>query len=309
MSKNPFANRDIISTRDFTKEEIEFLIEVASGMEDFIKKGSTVLRNKILASIFLEPSTRTRLSFDAAMKMLGGNVIGFSDWEKSSLKKGETLSDTLRVIENYSNVIVIRSKYEGAAKYATEIVDIPVINAGSGAQEHPTQAFLDLMCIIKEKGKIDGLSIGLCGDLQYGRTIHSLIPIISNYDINLKLISPPTLKLRKQDIEILEKNNVTFEELEPLDDVINQLDVLYMTRIQRERFPSEEDFLKVREYYVLNNKFLENAKRDVLIMHPLPRINEIDESVDSLPQAVYFKQPRYGLYIRMALLGLILDVF
>jgi aspartate carbamoyltransferase catalytic subunit len=306
---NPFANRDVISTLDFSKADIEYLLGVAGKMEDVVKKGSKVLANKILGSIFLEPSTRTRLSFDAAMKHLGGQVIGFADWDKSSLKKGETLSDTLKVVQAYSDLLVIRSEWEGAAKYASEILDIPVINAGSGAQEHPTQSFLDLMTIQKERHTLDGLTVGICGDLTYGRTVHSLLPLLVNYNVKLQLISPQQLKIRREDKLLLEAKGVPFEEMESLDPVIPSLDVLYMTRIQRERFRSEEEFLKVKGFYILTSTLLKNAKKELLVMHPLPRINEIDPSVDAMPQAVYFKQPRYGLYLRMALLGLIFDAF
>ncbi|MEX2683956.1 MAG: aspartate carbamoyltransferase [Candidatus Sigynarchaeota archaeon] len=309
MMPNPFSNRDIISTLDFSKAEIEYLLDVADKMEGVVKTGSNVLANKILGSIFLEPSTRTRLSFDAAMKHLGGAVIGFADWDKSSIKKGETLSDTLKIVQNYSDIIVIRSEWEGAAKYASEILDIPVINAGSGAQEHPTQSFLDLMTIRKERHTLDGLTVGICGDLTYGRTVHSLLPLLVNYDVNLKLISPQQLKVRREDKLLLESKGVQFEEMESLDPVIPSIDVLYMTRIQRERFRSEEEFLKVKNFYILTRAMLKNAKKELLVMHPLPRINEIDPSVDTMPQAVYFKQPRYGMLLRMALLGLIFDAF
>ncbi len=306
---NPFTNRDIISTLDFSKTDIEYLLGVASKMEEVAKKGSNALANKILGSIFLEPSTRTRLSFDAAMKHLGGQVIGFADWDRSSLKKGESLSDTLKVVQGYSDILVIRSEWEGAAKYASEILDIPVINAGSGAQEHPTQSFLDIMTIKRERNTLEGLTVGICGDLTYGRTVHSLLPLLVNYNVRLRLISPQQLKIRREDKLLLEARGVQFEEMESLDPVIPSLDVLYMTRIQRERFRSEEEFLKVKGYYILTRALLKNAKKELLIMHPLPRINEIDPSVDTLPQAVYFKQPRYGMYLRMALLGLIFDAF
>nr|MDO8109665.1 aspartate carbamoyltransferase [Candidatus Sigynarchaeota archaeon] len=304
---NPFADRDVISTLDFTKEEIEYLLDVAVKMEDIAKYGSKILANKILGSIFLEPSTRTRLSFDAAMKHLGGQVIGFADWDKSSIKKGETLSDTFRVVENYADVLVIRSEWEGAAKYAAEILNIPVINAGSGAQEHPTQSFLDLMTIRQERGKLDGLTIGVCGDLMYGRTVHSLLPLLMNYDVKLVLISPSQLHIRKEDKVMLETRNVQFTEVESLESVLPSLDVLYMTRMQRERFRSEEEYLRMKGFYVLTKNVLKNGKPDLLIMHPLPRINEIDPDVDKLPQAVYFKQPKYGLLLRIALLALIFD--
>ena len=306
--ENPYKNRDILSTRDFSKKEIDFLIDQARKMENLITDGSSALSNKILASVFLEPSTRTRLSFDAAMKNLGGKVIGFSDWEKSSFKKGETMSDTLRVVENYADIIVIRSKYEGAAKYASEILNIPIINAGSGSQEHPTQAFLDLMCMKEEKNGLDGINIGLCGDLKYGRTVHSLLPLLAFYNVNLKLISPESLKIRTEDKVFLDERGVKYEEMEPLESIIDQLDILYMTRIQRERFPSDEEFLKVQGYYILNKQMLAKASKDIIIMHPLPRINEIEPTIDTMSQAVYFKQPKYGLYLRMALLGLIFDV-
>lgn len=305
---NPFARRDIISTQDFTKEEIEHLLAVASSMDKLVRDGCSLLSTKIMGSMFLEPSTRTRLSFDTAMKRLGGRTVGLSDWDKSSIKKGETMADTLRVVENYVDVLVLRSVNEGAARYAAEIVDIPVINAGSGAQEHPTQAFLDLMCIKGEKGKVDGLTIGLCGDLTYGRTIHSLLTLLAHYDVSLRLISPPELKIRKEDRMLLEGQGVTFDETESLEGSLPSLDVLYMTRIQRERFPSEEEYLKVKEYYVLNRDAIAAAKAGMIVMHPLPRIKEISPDIDGLPQAVYFKQPKYGLHVRMALLGLIFDV-
>ncbi len=306
---NPFAERDIISTLDFSKADIEYLLDVAGKMEDVAKQSSHLLANKILGSIFLEPSTRTRLSFDAAMKHLGGQVIGFADWDKSSLKKGETLSDTLKVVQGYSDILVIRSEWEGAARYASEILDIPVINAGSGAQEHPTQSFLDLMTIQKERHTLDNLTVGICGDLMYGRTVHSLLPLLVNYNVKLRLVSPLQLKIRREDKMLLESKGVQFEEMESLDAILPSLDVLYMTRIQRERFRSEEEFLRVKGFYILTRDQLKNAKKELLVMHPLPRINEIDPSVDTLPQAVYFKQPRYGMYLRMALLGLIFDVF
>ncbi|NMC04150.1 MAG: aspartate carbamoyltransferase [Candidatus Lokiarchaeota archaeon] len=306
---NPFANRDVISTLDFSKADIEYLLDVAGKMADVVRSGSHLLANRILASIFLEPSTRTRLSFDAAMKHLGGQVIGFSDWDKSSLKKGETLSDTLKVVQGYSDILVIRSEWEGAARYAAEILDIPVINAGSGAQEHPTQSFLDLMTIQKERGTLDGLTVGICGDLMYGRTVHSLLPLLVNYNVKLKLISPQQLKIRREDKVLLESKGVQFDEMESLDQVLPSLDVLYMTRIQRERFRSDEEFLKVKGFYVLTSTLLKHARKELLVMHPLPRVNEIDPSVDKMPQAVYFKQPKYGMYLRMALLGLIFDVF
>ncbi|MBD3188182.1 aspartate carbamoyltransferase [Candidatus Bathyarchaeota archaeon] len=305
---NPFAGKNVLSTKDFSKHDVEYLMETASKMKDMKQDGSKVLSNKIMASMFLEPSTRTRLSFDAAMKRLGGQVVGFSDWEKSSFHKGETLSDTLRVVENYADVVVLRSKYEGAARYAASILEIPVINAGSGSQEHPTQAFLDLACIKEEKGYIDGLTIGLCGDLHYGRTVHSLVPLLARYDITLVLISPESLGLRDEDKASLKESGVTFKEVELLETVIGDLDCLYMTRIQRERFPSEEDYRKVRGFYVLNQDTLKGASDQLLLMHPLPRINEIDPGVDALPQAVYFKQPMHGLHVRMALLALIFDI-
>jgi len=307
--ENPFLNRDILSTLDFTKEEIEFLFDISDKMEEIIANGSKVLAGKIMASMFLEPSTRTRLGFDTAMKLLGGNVIGYSDWQRSSIKKGETFSDTLHVIENYANLLVLRMEFEGAAKYAAEILNIPVINAGSGSQEHPTQSFLDVYTIRREHGSLDGLTIGICGDLKYGRAVHSLLPLLANYDVKVMLFSPPELKMRREDRVILEAKGTTFEEMPDLDANIPSLDVLYMTRMQRERFPSEEEYNRIKEYYVLTKSDLKDAKDDMILMHPLPRIHEIDVEVDDLPQAKYFKQPRYGLYVRMALLGLISGVF
>lgn len=301
-----FKGRDILSIRDFTREEIDYILNVAERMEPLARTGSDLLRGKILALLFFEPSTRTYLSFDVAMKKLGGNTIGFSDPRTSSIAKGENLSDTIRTVENYCDAIVIRHPLEGAARLAAEVARVPVINAGSGAEEHPTQALLDLFTIKKEKGRIDGLNIAIMGDLKYARTAHSLAYALSLYDVKLYFVSPEMLRMREAVLYDLKEAGVEFEECRNIDEVIDQIDVLYVIRIQRERFPDPSEYEKVRGSYKITLKTLERAKRDLIILHPLPRVDEIDFEVDKTPHAVYFKQPWYGVLIRMALLALIL---
>jgi aspartate carbamoyltransferase catalytic subunit len=300
-----FVNRDIVSIRDFTREEVDYILETAKAFEPLAEKGSDMLNGKIMATLFFEPSTRTRLSFQTAMYKLGGNVIGFDEPEISSIYKGETLADTMRVVEKYSDVIVIRHPLEGAARYAAEYASVPVINGGSGAEEHPTQAFLDLYTIIKAKGKIEGLNITLMGDLRYGRTVHSLAYALSLYDVKLNLVSPSLLRMRPEVLENI-KSRIDVYEYEEVEEVLPETDVLYVTRIQKERFPDLAEYEKVRGAYAVDLNLLRAAKEDLIILHPLPRVDEITVEVDSTPFAKYFEQVRNGVIVRMALLALVL---
>lgn len=297
--------RDVISIKDFTRDEIDHILKTAGSMRPVLKRGSTTLSGKILGSLFYEPSTRTKLSFEASIYKLGGSVIGFGSEEISSAKKGENLSDTIRVVENYADVIVIRHPYEGAAKMAAEFATVPVINAGSGGKEHPTQAMLDLYTIINEKGSIDGLNIGLLGDLRYGRTVHSLAYALSLYDVKLFLISPPQLRMRQEVLDDV-KDKIEYREVEDIDGVLPDLDVLYVTRIQKERFADLYEYEKVKGAYRVTLGTLKDAKEDLIVMHPLPRVDEIAPEVDDTPHAKYFDQARNGLFVRMALLCLVL---
>ncbi len=301
-----FAGRDIISIKDFNREEIDYILKVASKMEPIAKTGSEMLKGKILATLFFEPSTRTRLSFESAMHRLGGSTIGFAEAEIASVKKGENLADTVRTVENYADVIALRHPLEGAARLAAEFAEVPIINAGSGAEEHPTQALLDLYTIMKEKNRIDGLNIALMGDLRYGRTVHSLAYALSMYDVKLYLISPDILRMRKEVLKTLKEKKVEVVEKSRIEDVIGELDVLYVTRIQKERFPDPAEYAKVRGSYRIDLETLKNAKEDLVILHPLPRVDEIAPEVDSTPHARYFRQVWNGIIVRMALLALIL---
>ena len=300
-----FKGRDIISIEDFSRDEIDYIIRISHTMEPRATKSSDMLKGKILASLFFEPSTRTRLSFEAAMLKLGGSAIGFAEAEITSVRKGENLADTIRTVENYSDIIVLRHPLEGAAKLAAEFSKIPILNAGSGAEEHPTQALMDLYTIQKEKGKIDGLKIALIGDLRYGRTVHSLACALSLYDIELYLISPDTLRMRHGVIRTI-KNKISISEDANLEKIIPQLDVLYVTRIQKERFPDPAEYAKVKGTYRIDLKTLKKAKKDMIILHPLPRVDEIAYEIDSTPQARYFQQIRNGIVVRMTLLSLVL---
>ncbi|MFA4646455.1 aspartate carbamoyltransferase [Pyrococcus kukulkanii] len=305
-----WTGRDVISIRDFSKEDIEFVLSTAERLEKELKEKGHLeyAKGKILATLFFEPSTRTRLSFESAMHRLGGSVIGFAEASTSSVKKGESLRDTIKTVEQYSDVIVIRHPKEGAARLAAEVAEIPVINAGDGSNQHPTQTLLDLYTIKKEFGKIDGLKIGLLGDLKYGRTVHSLAEALAFYDVELYLISPEMLRMPKHIVEELKEKGVKVYETLDLEAVIGELDVLYVTRIQRERFPDEQEYLKVKGSYQVNCKVLEKAKEDLRIMHPLPRVDEIHPEVDKTKHAIYFRQVFNGVPVRMALLGLVLGV-
>ncbi len=297
---------DVISIRDFSREQIEGLLRLADKMESVFHSGSDVLRGKILATLFMEPSTRTRLSFTTAMYKLGGNVIGFDSPEMSSIAKGENLSDTIRVVENYCDVIVLRHRLEGAARLAAEYCHIPIINAGSGAEEHPTQALLDLYTIKRELGKIDGLKIALLGDLKYGRTVHSLSYALALFDTSLVFISPKELRMRREVTLDIKSMGAKVEEFNDLQEVIQDIDVLYVTRIQRERFPDPTEYEKLRGSYRISLDTLKNAKPSLIIMHPLPRVDEIAPEVDDTQHAKYFKQPYYGVLVRMAILKALL---
>jgi len=300
-----FKGRDIISIKDFTREEIDYFLKIAGAMEPIAKSGSDMLHGKTLATLFFEPSTRTRLSFEAAMHKLGGTAIGFAEPEIASIRKGENLADTVRVVENYADIIALRHPLEGAARLAAEFAQVPIINAGSGAEEHPTQALLDLYTILKEKNRIDGLSIALMGDLRYGRTVHSLAYALSLYDVKLYLVSPELLRMRREVLDII-KEKISVVEKTGIEEVLPETDVLYVTRIQEERFPDPAEYVKVRGTYKIGLGTLKDAKEDLIIMHPLPRVDEIDDEVDETPHARYFQQVWNGIVMRMALLALIL---
>jgi len=300
-----FARRDVISIKDFTRKEIDHILDVADLMEPLAKKGSDMLKGKIMATLFFEPSTRTRLSFESAMNRLGGYALGFAEAKVTSVEKGENLADTVRVVENYADTLVIRHPLEGAPRLAAEFSNIPVINAGSGAEEHPTQALLDLYTIKRELGRIDGLTIALVGDLRYGRTVHSLAYALSSYDTKLFLISPELLRMRREVLDDVSAR-IEVKELENIEDVISKLDVIYMTRIQKERFADLAEYEKIKGSYRLTPKELRKSKEKAIVMHPLPRVDEVSFEVDYTSHAKYFKQVWYGLLVRMALLGLVL---
>jgi len=300
-----FEGRDIISIKDFSREEINHIFKVAKSMEPLATKSSTMLRGKILATLFFEASTRTRLSFESAMHKLGGSTIGFAEAEIASVKKGENLADTIRTVENYADVIALRHPLEGAARLAAEFAKVPILNGGSGAEEHPTQALLDLYTMNKEKGKIDGLKVAFVGDLRYGRTVHSLAYALSLYDIELYLISPETLRMRREVLQTI-KEKIPVVEKTNLEKIIPLVDVLYVTRIQKERFPDPVEYAKVKGSYKIDLQTLSEAKKDLTILHPLPRVDEIAPEVDNSPFARYFQQVWNGVVVRMALLALIL---
>lgn len=300
-----FEGRDIISIKDFSREEIDYVLKLAQAMEPLALKGSDMLKGKILATLFFEPSTRTRLSFESAMHKLGGSAIGFAEAEIASVKKGENLADTVRVVENYADVIALRHPLEGAARLAAEFSKVPIINGGSGAEEHPTQALLDLYTTMKEKSKIDGLKIALVGDLRYGRTVHSLAYALSLYDIELYLISPESLKMRREVLQTI-KERISVTQRTSLEKIVPLVDVLYVTRIQKERFPDPAEYAKVRGSYKIDLETLKKAKEDLIILHPLPRIDEVAAEVDKTSYARYFQQVWNGIVVRMALLALII---
>ncbi len=302
--------RNLIDILDLSIEEIAHLLDVANDIIENPEKYREKCRYKKLATLFFEPSTRTRLSFEAAMMELGGNVLGFSSASSSSSSKGESVSDTVAVVSGYADIIAMRHPKEGAPLVASFKSDVPIINAGDGGHNHPTQTLTDLLTILREKGRLSDMTVGLCGDLKFGRTVHSLISALSRYTgIKFILISPSELKVPmyvKEDN--LDTKNISYIETESLDDVIGQLDVLYMTRVQRERFFNEEDYLRLKDSYILTPEKLKNAKDDLCILHPLPRVNEIETTVDDDKRACYFKQAKYGKFVRMALILMLLGV-
>lgn len=302
--------KHLIDIKDLSVEEIDDLIEVAKDIISNKEKYSHKCDGKKLATLFFEPSTRTRLSFEAAMMELGGNVIGFSEANSSSVSKGETVSDTIRVVGCYSDIIAMRHPKEGAPYVASIKSVVPIINAGDGGHNHPTQTLTDLLTIKCEKNRLDNLTIGLCGDLKFGRTVHSLITAMSRYkNIKFVLISPDELNLPEYvKRDVLEKNNIEYVETKDIEEYMGDLDILYMTRVQKERFFNEADYIRLKDYYILNKDKLKKAKDDLCIMHPLPRVNEISTDVDDDPRACYFKQANYGKYIRMALILKLLEV-
>jgi aspartate carbamoyltransferase catalytic subunit len=300
MFKEKFSE-GIISAKQFDREDIDYILK--KGKEMIETKNSNLLHGKILATLFFEPSTRTRLSFESAMYRLGGSVIGFHSGDVSSIKKGESIADTIRTVENYSDCIVMRHSLEGAARMAAKFSKIPVINAGSGSGEHPTQALLDLLTINEEVGTLDGLNIGLMGDLKYGRTVHSLSILLSKFDVNIYFISPKELRMRNRDKDFLQQCHVKYKEITDYRKILNILDVLYITRIQKERFIDLEEYEKVKGVYVFQEENLKETKDNFRLLHPLPRITEISSEVDKSEKAIYFKQTYYGIPMRKALLA------
>ena len=302
--------RHLMSPLDFTVEEIDKLLDLASDIEAHPEKYAHACEGKKLATLFYEPSTRTRLSHEAAMLNLGGSVLGFSSAASSSATKGETVADTIRMISCFADICAMRHPKEGAALVASEYSSIPVINAGDGGHQHPTQTLTDLMTIRSLKGRLDHMKIGLCGDLKFGRTVHSLIHALVRYPgIEFVLISPEELRLpsyMRQDV--LDKNNIPYKEVVRMEDALPELDLLYMTRVQKERFFNEEDYVRMKDFYILDAQKMELAKSDMLVLHPLPRVNEIAVEVDKDPRAAYFKQVQYGVYARMALILTLLNI-
>ncbi|MCS5528585.1 MAG: aspartate carbamoyltransferase [Nitrosopumilus sp.] len=304
---NEFYQKDIISIKDYTKEQLEKIFtstDKIMQLDSFQRQ--EICKGKTLGYLFYEPSTRTRLSFDSAMASIGGNSLGISNISSSSTQKGESLADTVKIMSIYSDVLVLRHTLDGSSRFASEISDKPVINAGSGTEEHPTQAIQDLFTIKKEKKKIDGLKIGIVGDLKYGRTVYSLLYGLGNYDVDVRLISPESLRIRSDSTYEIKKQ-LDFTESTTLEDHIDDLDVLYVTRIQKERFPDEEEYLKVKGSYVVGLDLLKQMKDDSIILHPLPRIDEISTDIDKTKNAKYFQQAEYGKHTRAALLGLTLN--
>lgn len=302
--------RHLLSPLDFSVEELEKLLDLARDISNNPKKYSHVCDGKKLATCFYEPSTRTRLSFEAAMLNLGGSVLGFSEASSSSAAKGESVSDTIRVISCYADICAMRHPKEGAPMVAASKSGIPVINAGDGGHQHPTQTLTDLMTIRELKGRLDDFTIGLCGDLKFGRTVHSLINSLVRYsNVKFVLISPKELRVPDyiRD-DVLAENRCEFVEVENLEEVMPQLDILYMTRVQRERFFSEDEYLRMKDFYILDKSKMDLAKEDMYVLHPLPRVNEISVEVDDDPRAAYFRQAQYGVYVRMALIMTLLDL-
>ena len=301
--------RHLINPLDFSVEELDRLFETARDIESNMPKYAHACEGKKLATCFYEPSTRTRLSFEAAMLNLGGSVLGFSDAASSSASKGESVADTIRIISCYADICAMRHPKEGAPMVAASVSGIPVINAGDGGHQHPTQTLTDLMTIRTLKGRLDRLTIGLCGDLKFGRTVHSLINALVRYDnVRFIFISPDELRVPDYITEMLKDKDIPYEEVMQLEEIMPRLDILYMTRVQKERFFNEEDYVRLKDYYILDKAKLNLAPKDMLVLHPLPRVNEISVDVDDDPRAVYFKQAQYGVYVRMALILTLLGI-
>ncbi len=299
-----FKGRDIISINDFSKEEILYVLKIAKEFDG--NHRSLILQGKVLAAMFFEPSTRTRLSFTAAMEQLGGSTIGFETADVTSIQKGESLWDTIKMVEQYADVIAMRNPIEGSARLAAEAASIPVINAGDGSNQHPTQTFVDLFTILKTKGRLDNLTIGMVGDLKYGRTVHSLTIALSHFNTTFYFIAPDELKMPAEYTEYLSAKGIKFTETSSLGKASKSLDVLYATRIQKERFPDPLEYEKYKDVYMLDESLLKNVKKDLKIMHPLPRVGEISPALDNTPHAIYFQQAGNGIPVRKALLSLVL---
>ena len=301
--------RHLMNPLDFSVEELDRLFETARDIESNMPKYAHACEGKKLATCFYEPSTRTRLSFEAALLNLGGSVLGFSDAASSSASKGESVADTIRIISCYADICAMRHPKEGAPMVAASVSGIPVINAGDGGHQHPTQTLTDLMTIRTLKGRLDRLTIGLCGDLKFGRTVHSLINALVRYDnVRFIFISPDELRVPDYITEMLKDKDIPYEEVMQLEEIMPRLDILYMTRVQKERFFNEEDYVRLKDYYILDKAKLNLAPKDMLVLHPLPRVNEISVDVDDDPRAVYFKQAQYGVYVRMALILTLLGI-
>ena len=296
--------KSLISIRDFTKEEILHVLETAREFEQ--NREQKFLEGKVIASLFFEPSTRTRLSFETAINRLGAKVIGFSDATNTSQSKGETLKDTIKMVNNYVDMIVMRHPLEGSSRYASEVATVPVVNAGDGANQHPSQTLLDLYSILQTQGKLEGLTINMVGDLKYGRTTHSLLQAMSHFNPKFIFTSPDELKMPKEYKDFLDRRNIEYIETDSLEAHLNDCDILYMTRVQQERFTDPMEYERVKDVYTLNASMLGDVKENMKILHPLPRVTEIDQDVDETPYAYYFKQAENGLYVRMAIISYLL---
>ncbi len=301
--------RHILTPLDFSVSELDAIFDIAADIEANPQKYANACRGKKLATLFYEPSTRTRLSTETAMLNMGGSTMGFSDANSSSVSKGESIADTIRTVSCFADIAAIRHPKEGAAMVAKQASRIPIINCGDGGHQHPTQTLTDLMTIRSLKKRLNNMTVGLCGDLKFGRTVHSLIDAMSRYPgIRFIFISPRELKIPDYVTEMLEEKGIPYEEYIRLDDVIARLDILYMTRVQRERFFNEEDYIRLKDFYILTHKIMRKAKNDMFVLHPLPRVNEIAVEVDSDPRAAYFRQVQYGVYVRMALILTLLGI-
>lgn len=299
-------NRSLISINDYSKEEYLKILDIA---EDFEKNPrQKILENHVIATLFFEPSTRTRLSFESAISQLGGRFIGFTDSSSSSVSKGETLMDTIKTVANYSDLIVMRHPLDGSARWASEVSDVPIINAGDGANQHPTQCLLDMYSIRKTQGTLENIHIAFVGDLKYGRTVHSLVIALTQFNATFHLVSPEELKLPSVIKKYIKDANLEYHQYTEIEDIMDKVDILYMTRIQRERFADPMEFERVKNSYILKNEMLENSKPNMRVLHPLPRVNEIEEAVDQNPKAYYFQQALNGVYVREALLASILGL-